>query len=436
MEQIAANPPLTAPVLTGRVCDYISSRGLQKLLALEKGVYESLLDCDSTEIITIQRVYRPFQTRNVQKNLDDLLDREYQVLLEFNYDRHDKLIPAVRRTIEVAPGRFEDHFYDGVRLCADGDGTRFVVSVCPGGTGYYATVRAPSRDVAVARELLARLDHAIRAGSIYRGQKIRINGDFLKLAPRTWSDVHVDPRAMEEIRKNVVFPIENANRLRQCGIPTSRGVLLEGPPGTGKSLIGSILASTVSCTFLLVTPQDLERASDVKYIYDIARELAPTIVLLEDLDLFAEDRTPSSHFRNFMGELLNQLDGVETKEAIVTIATTNRPYALDKALVDRPGRFDRRILIDLPDRERRESILRTAIASRNLRTAEDLLLSEVAAATENFSGAHLHDLVQTVAFDLLVEGNGGPLPPLTMAHFRAALEHVRGYKAQCKEMYV
>lgn len=409
------------------------------------------LDCDDQDLTEVSREYTPFYTRNVVKFLDEILSRDYTVVGTFGVDVNGRaenaLIPPVYRDIEAAPDRFERHLYSGFRLCADRHGRRFILSNGPR-RSVRELVRGLRRDeeecwVAVttkrqerdlAEELFRKLDAEIKARNIFRGAKIRFNGEFLRFKNRTWSDVQVNPSVIEELRKNVLLPLHQPGRFRELGLALCRGVLLEGPPGTGKSLLCSIIAASLDSTFILVTPHDIHTLSDIKNVFDIARELAPTIVLFEDIDVIGDDRHATDSKR-LIGELLAQLDSVETREGVFVLATSNRPGMLDKALVDRPGRFDRRILVDLPDKEWRRKILDSALRSKSVEVGADVDMDEVAGASEGFSGAHLHDLIHTAVVEAL-EGADGAKVLVRGDHFRAALGKVKGYRMQCKEMYV
>ncbi len=143
---------------------------------------------------------------------------------------------------------------------------------------------------------------------------------------------------------------------QRLGLRRRAGLILAGPPGTGKSSIGRELAESLSCTFLWVTPADLQKPDHVHEVFEIARWLAPTVIFLEDLDLIAQSRDRG--FRNdLLGPLMNELDGAAGDQPILTIATTNRLEVVEEAVRNRPGRFDQILEIGPPDAETRRRLL-------------------------------------------------------------------------------
>ena len=163
--------------------------------------------------------------------------------------------------------------------------------------------------------------------------------------------------------------------------------MLYGPPGTGKTLLAKVLAGLKLATFVYATAADMCRLDEVRGVFELARKLQPTIVFLEDLDFFAEQRT---HWKNgVLGEILAQLDGFENNDGLIFIATTNDLEAIDPAIRQRPSRFDVILHLGLPGHEARRKIL-----ARNLRAGSlsERLLDDAAVATDGFSGAQVREV--------------------------------------------
>jgi SpoVK/Ycf46/Vps4 family AAA+-type ATPase len=172
------------------------------------------------------------------------------------------------------------------------------------------------------------------------------------------------------------------------GLPVKRGVLLAGAPGTGKTLLGKVLCCTQAATFLWVSPGEVDGPEELQRIFALARECQPTILFLEDLDLYASHRGGAQDA--LLGELLNQLDGFPANTGILTLATTNDPKAIEPALGERPSRFDTTIRFlppGLPERER--------LLTRLLRDLPHPpgAVAETARVTEGYTGAHLQAVV-------------------------------------------
>jgi len=161
---------------------------------------------------------------------------------------------------------------------------------------------------------------------------------------------------------------------------------------TGKTLIAKALANQVNSTFVWVTADDVKYPEHISHIYNMARELAPTIVLFEDIDYIGKqrDKWDSGSFDKITGELLNQMDGLQSNEGIITIATSNYPKALDKALRNRPGRFDIRVKFELPDDELRGLMFKLFFDKIEVL---DVTIDDMVEKTYGYTGAYIKELV-------------------------------------------
>ncbi|OQA91845.1 MAG: ATP-dependent zinc metalloprotease FtsH 3 [Elusimicrobia bacterium ADurb.Bin231] len=209
----------------------------------------------------------------------------------------------------------------------------------------------------------------------------------------SFDELILNDEKIQLIMENTVDFLKNKDIFEKHNIPFKRGIILEGPPGNGKTLIGKILASTGLFTFMWITSRDFggfNSVERVKEMYNLGNKLAPTIIFWEDIDLIISDRT-SNKDTTILGELLNQLDGLNTISGIITIATTNVSEVLDKALSHRPNRFDVRIHIDNPDHSTRMKMLSKFMEDMVL--SEDIKLDIVAEKSNGFSGACMKELV-------------------------------------------
>ena len=186
-------------------------------------------------------------------------------------------------------------------------------------------------------------------------------------------------------------------------LSSSRGVLITGPPGTGKTLLCNTIMSQTECTFIYITSESVNNKGDIHEMYELARSLSPTIIVVEDIDtLGAGDREQYGGDHPLLGEFLNCLAGIEKNDQVVTIATTNYPQHLDKALIDRPGRFDIRIDFGLPDEELRETILK-----RYLREIKHTKINfkSLVKKCEGMSGAYLKEIVMSSYMEALEQND-------------------------------
>ncbi len=221
----------------------------------------------------------------------------------------------------------------------------------------------------------------------------------------TFADVAGVDEAKQDLREVIDF-LRNPQRYLAIGAHIPKGVLLVGPPGTGKTLLARAVAGEAGVPFFSASGTGFVElfvgvgASRVRDLFEQAKKNAPCIVFIDEIDAIGRTRSGASAFASndereqTLEQLLVELDGFETHDAIVVIAATNRPDVLDPALL-RPGRFDRQVTVDLPERRGREAILR--IHARNVPLAPDVNLEDLARATPGFSGADLENLVNEAA---------------------------------------
>ena len=223
----------------------------------------------------------------------------------------------------------------------------------------------------------------------------------------TFADVAGVEEAVEELREVVDF-LEHPARYRRLGGRIPKGVLLVGPPGTGKTLLARAVAGEADVPFFYLSGSDFVElfvglgAARVRDLFEQAKARAPCIVFIDELDTVGRSRagavpTPAGGHderEQTLNQLLTEMDGFDPTTAVILMAATNRPEVLDPALL-RPGRFDRQVVVDLPDRRGREAILRIHARSVALDGRVDLRL--LAARTPGFAGAELANVVNEAA---------------------------------------
>jgi AAA+ superfamily predicted ATPase len=273
-----------------------------------------------------------------------------------------------------------------------------------------------------ATGFLARLTDWVKNHNFLRGKMlVAYRNGIVEIAERehlTWEDVILPTWVKEEIADNTTLLLRNRQAFAQLGVPLKRGILLCGAPGSGKTLLGRVLASITDCTFLMVSPKAVATSSDIAALYDVAKDLKPAIIFFEDVDLFGRDRAEGAD--SILGELLNQLDGLLPLDDVITIGSTNFVEFLDKALGERPSRFDRKIELPYPDDECRRVML------RKFSSREDIDFTDIVRETRGLNGAYIKEVVVTASIFAVkeVEGNG-TTPALRPDHFRRAVEKIR-----------
>ncbi len=217
-----------------------------------------------------------------------------------------------------------------------------------------------------------------------------------------WDDIGGLENIKEELREAVEWPLKYPKAFQRLGIEPPKGVLLYGPPGTGKTLLAKAVANESSANFIGIRGPEVlskwvgESEKRVREIFRKARQAAPTVIFIDEIDAIAPARgAEGNHVTDrLINQLLTEMDGIERNSGVVVIAATNRPDILDPALL-RPGRFDRLILVPAPDEKVRLEILK--VHTRRVPLAEDVDLRELAKKTEGYSGADLEALVREAA---------------------------------------
>ena len=227
----------------------------------------------------------------------------------------------------------------------------------------------------------------------------------------TFEDVAGYEGVKEEIKEVVDF-LKTPERFAEIGARVPKGVLLVGPPGTGKTLIAKAVAGEAKVPFLSVTGSDFMEmfvgvgASRVRDLFDSARKMGKAIIFIDEIDSIGRKRGAGlggghDEREQTLNQMLSEMDGFQGTEGIVMMAATNRPDILDSALL-RPGRFDRQVVVPLPELSDRQAILQVHVKGK--RTGEDLDLNVVARGTPGMSGADLANLVNEAALYAVREG--------------------------------
>jgi cell division protease FtsH len=220
----------------------------------------------------------------------------------------------------------------------------------------------------------------------------------------TFDDVAGIDEAENELVEVVDF-LKDPKKYTRLGGTAPKGVLLVGAPGTGKTLLAKAVAGEAGVPFFSMSAAEFVEmivgvgAARVRDLFKEARKNAPAIVFIDELDAIGRARGQvaiggSSEQEQTLNQILTEMDGFSSREGIIVLAATNQPDVLDKALL-RPGRFDRRVVVNLPDKTGREAILK--VHTRNVPLAKDASLAEIAATTPGFSGADIKNLVNEAA---------------------------------------
>ncbi|TLX82542.1 MAG: CDC48 family AAA ATPase [Thaumarchaeota archaeon] len=220
----------------------------------------------------------------------------------------------------------------------------------------------------------------------------------------TWDDVGGLESLKEELLESVEWPLKHKEAFEHTGVTPPKGILLHGPPGTGKTLIAKAVAHTTESNFISIKGPELlskwvgESEKGVREVFRKARQAAPCIIFLDEIDAIAPARSSGSSdshvTERVVSQILTEIDGLEELHNVLVIGATNRVDIVDTALL-RPGRFDRIIEVPLPDSKGRENIFKIHTKKKPL--AEDVNLTKLVEMTEGFSGADIEGVCNRAA---------------------------------------
>ena len=227
-----------------------------------------------------------------------------------------------------------------------------------------------------------------------------------------FDDVAGEDEAKENLQE-VVNYLHDPSKYKDIGASMPKGILLVGPPGTGKTMLAKAVAGEANVPFFSMSGSEFVEmfvgmgASKVRDLFNQAKEKAPCIVFIDEIDAIGQKRSGGGQYggnderEQTLNQLLTEMDGFEDNSGVIILAATNRPESLDPALT-RPGRFDRRVPVELPDLKGREEILK--VHARKIKVAEDVDFSVVARMASGASGAELANIVNEAALRAVRDG--------------------------------
>lgn len=368
------------------------------------------------DLVEFRQEWPLHEGNNARYHLEAFMANEGYKLQLFTYDNHENFTPCRFSDIEYAPDKYKSCPEEGNFLLQHKEHPerKMLLVTCASKYDrlYYLSLFCSVKVVDEAKNLIRRFREYIDKNNIYKRQKIQGSLDFIKQdRPYSWDDLVLDPKTLQTLQQNLLTVLTKREIYASLGISSKRGIILSGPPGTGKTMCGKVLCSTMpDWSFIWVSPGDLSRVENIKAYCDLAKTIAPTILFLEDLDLHFQSRDSNAE-SSLLGELMNQLDGINDVSNIVVIGTTNKPGQLEEALAKRPGRFDKIIKFGNPTREVREQLFQKFGAGK----LGDIDWDKLAVEAKDLSGAQVKEVITQAILKILDKYTSGEPPKIQLS---------------------
>jgi hypothetical protein len=388
---------------------------------------------------TVSHTIKAAQRVTIQLTLDSWIQREGQLVgyaIDSNYSNVSlsqllldeiRIGPVQRRPFEKSPDESIDCVTRGLYLLRYENQPVAILLSQPDSRYDTPLLEIMANDRGLTSRAMKTIHDAIAADTVYKGRTIYLEEDryagdihvrFQRMPPAVREDLVLPETLMTVVERNVLGMIKHADTLRRSGRSTRHGVLLHGPPGTGKTLLLRYLATSLpGHTVILMTGR---QEALVRESCQLAKLLAPSLVILEDVDLIATGRENNA-CPVLLHDLMDEMDGLGTKAEVIFLLTTNRPEVLESALSARPGRIDQAIEFPLPDEVCRRRLFTLYGKGLDL---SGLNLDLWVTKTDGVSPAFIEELLRKSALMAAERGETEPPLLLTDADVQAALEEL------------
>lgn len=328
--------------------------------------------------------------------LKKFLLEEAEVVLETNLEWDNWDVPItypITTQLEIQPDLFCEIWTEAT-IFFKWRSEKFCVGFTPRRQPGEYEIYCVAKEWTILREFTKEFHEYRKKNHYLKGKKfIGIEGRIMPISKYDWDDIVLAGDLAQRIKSELEGVIRCAKDLNRHGLNNKKGFILAGDPGNGKTLLLKILANTIDVTCIMMPFNRRPEELDMPALFRLARELAPTILILEDIDLYGKERDEGGSPER-LGELMNELDGMVDNKEIIVFATTNNLFKVEKALQSRPGRFDRIYKIMNPDFEGRMKIL-THFVNKVPNNITKENMGTLAEEFAGYSGAYLKELINS-----------------------------------------
>jgi len=347
----------------------------------DSGIVANFLCSKPHKIRSLGKSYPGYKSALFFKAVNEVV-KDYDVKAIFDLSYGQVVSPSYSY-LEVGRGKREELLVTGMRFLIK-DKKALAAYVCPGWGTVDLYMSYNEKDSNISIEFMEKVDKYMADNNFYKGEKIDAAGQFLPIPELDFDDVQLPDDQKQAIKVGALDFFNKKEIYEKNKLPWRRGMIFSGVPGTGKTMMAKILMSKSQSTFIWATSEMVNYSSDVKYLFSMAKELSPALLILEDVDAFlSHDSTVDA--------LKTTLDGMNNVDGICTIICTNYPDRIPKPLL-RPGRVDQVFIFELPKENLRYKILSKIAEPMNIEN-KDNVLKELAKLTEGLTGACLKELL-------------------------------------------
>ena len=296
---------------------------------------------------------------------------------------------AVIRDIQTDYAKFESCVVDG-QFLLEKNNIRLIIILS---ASNYVQIEAGEKHRRLVKSFIRAMGDFLNKHNFYKGKNLNFNGgvSFLNAGQRDWDSVILDPAMKKEIRLNTIGFLRNSSQLEKYGVPSKRGIILAGEPGTGKTIVCKALMSEAeNITCIATSAEGMVQGGYIPELFSVAQALCPSIIFIEDIDFIGQERHGVYRGAPPLISLLAEMDGIAEKNAIVTVATSNSFETLDNALSERPSRFDRVFRITRPAYQQRAELVKHI--SKKIPLSEDVR-EYIVKETNGFTPAQIQEVL-------------------------------------------